>query len=61
MKKNNMQDYCNTVNHIIKENKEDRVGRLNEVMRNDFQDGGNLLLQKELAFMDCLAECSYLI
>lgn len=52
MKKNNMQDCCNTMNHIIKENKEDRVGSLNEVMCKVFQDGGNLYRDRDV-FIAC--------
>lgn len=49
MKKNNMQDYCNAMNQIIKENKEDS---LNEVMRKVFQDGGNLYWNRD-GFITC--------
>ena len=44
-----MQDYCNAMNQIIKENKEDS---LNEVMRKVFQDGGNLYWNRDV-FITC--------
>lgn len=52
MKKNNMQDYCNAMNQIIKDNKEDRVDRLNAVMYKVFQDGGNLYWNRDV-FITC--------
>ncbi len=50
--KDNMKVYCDEMNKIIKENKEDRVARLNEIMCKVFKEGGDLYWDREL-YIDC--------
>lgn len=47
-----MQKYCDELNEIIKNNQEDMVAKLNDVMYKVFQDGGNLYWHRDV-FIDC--------
>ena len=48
----NTQKYCDELNEIIKNNQEDRVAKLNDVMYKVLQDGGNLYWHRDV-FISC--------
>ena len=47
-----MKKYCDELNKIIKDNGDDRVDRLNDVMYKVFQDGGDLYWNRDV-FISC--------